>query len=691
MGKRLCLLILAALTAAGAGAQAARNAYIGYVYPAGGQQGTTFPVRLGGQRIDEVSGAIVTGEGVHVQVVDCFRRLNNNDLRLIKEQLNIFRKEELDEESKIIRDKIQCRIDENERQPASQSLATVVLLEVSIDKEASPGLREIRLMTKRGLSNPLSFYVGRLPESSRTAMKISKFQTLGKEYLAQRNRPQEEEEVAISLPCTVNGQIASGEINRYRFHADKGARLVITTLARQLVPYLADAVPGWFQPVLTLRSAEGKEMAFNDDYRFKPDPTLLYEVPKDGEYILSIHDAIYRGREDFVYRITLGETPFITNVFPPGAPAGESAKPDVSGWNLGTAQLQLPAENAEPKIHLIAADRGDALSNYIPFALDTLPECTERKNPITGAQKVTLPVIINGRISKPGDEDVFRFTARKDFVLVAEVNARRLDSPLDSIIKLTAKDGTVIAFNDDHADPGSGLNTHHADSYLRVKLPEDGTYKLHLTDTARQGGEAYTYRLRLGPPQPDFALRTMPSKINFYRKSSSIDVFVIRKDGFDKIIRLKLDSPDDRFQADPVLLTFDQEKVQFKINAKGDLTEPVELNIIGTAKIKGREVSHRAVPSEDWMQAFLWRHLVPAQQLLAYRYTPPKTPQRPLPKEPDTSVVHQDSKTIPPALKQVAGRVKQIETLYREGLLSADLYTKTVTGLLDYKEGVAAK
>ena len=58
-----------------------------------------------------------------------------------------------------------------------------------------------------------------------------------------------------------------------------------------------------------------------------------------------------------------------------------------------------------------------------------------------------------------------------------------------------------------------GVNTHHADSYLMVKLPADGTYYVHLGDTARNGGEEYAYRLRISAPQPDFALRVVPSSV----------------------------------------------------------------------------------------------------------------------------------------------------------------------------------
>jgi hypothetical protein len=680
----VCTLLTAA-----AGAQN-QDAYIGYVYPAGGQQGTVVPVRVGGQRIDGVYDAVVSGEGVDVKVVDCFRRISPNDVRLLREQLQLIKKEkdQADETDREIAERIQQRLDEDQRQPGSQSLATVTLLEVTIDKNALPGRREIRVLTPRGASNPLSFYIGRLPESSRKAMKVSKLQILGKEHLAQRKRPAEEEERTITLPCTVNGQIASGEINRYRFEAKKGDRLVITTLARRLVPYIADAVPGWFQPVITLRNAVGEKMAFNDDFRFKPDPSLLYEVPETGEYILSIHDAIYRGREDFVYRITIGETPFITSVFPPGGTVGGRFRPELNGWNLGSARLRLPGNGAAPGIHYVAADRGDVLSNHIPFALDTLPECNEQKNPVTGVQKVDLPIIVNGRIEEPGNKDAYRFTVTEPCTVVAEVSARRLDSPLDAIIYLTDDNDRIIAFNDDHSDPGSGLNTHHADSYLRVKLPESGTYRLHLTDTARQGGDAYTYRLRLSLPQPDFELRTVPSKINFRGNTAGLEVFIIRKDGFDGSVMINLDPENKEFTGMPAVLNPGEEKTSFTITTtKKDWDEPVALSIIGTATINRDQRIRRAVPSEDWMQAFLWRHLVPAQELLACKYIPPPASAGiQLPQKPDLTGFDKGYKQMSSQEKQVVNRIRQIGQLYRERLLTEELYAETVTGLLEYEE-----
>ena len=288
-------------------------------------------------------------------------------------------------------ERIQRRFAEDERNPAVRSQTELVFAEVTVAPDAKPGRREIRVITKRGVSNPLPFYVGQVPEVARKPMKTMQLPVLGKEYLAQRKRPPEEEEVRVTVPCTMNGQIAAGEMNRYRFQASKGQRLVISAKARELVPYVADGVPGWFQAVLRLRDANGKEVAYNDDFRFNPDPVIYFEVPEDGEYVLTINEALFRGRESFVYRITIGELPFVTSIFPLGGRVGEPVKIEMDGWNLEKTTLAPPPQDAKPGSHLIAATNGKFVSNYVPFALDTLPECLDKEpnDEPSKAQKVT--------------------------------------------------------------------------------------------------------------------------------------------------------------------------------------------------------------------------------------------------------------------------------------------------------------
>ncbi len=128
---------------------------------------------------------------------------------------------------------------------------------------------------------------------------------------------------------------------------------------------------------------------------------------------------------------------------------------------------------------------------------------------------------------------------------MTEVYARRLDSPLDSVLRLTDAAGRQIAFNDDYMDKGNGLDTHHADSRISIKLPADGTYFVHLGDVQQRGGPSYGYRLRVSAPQPDFALRVVPSSINVRPVAPvPITVYALRKDGFSGEISLALkDAP----------------------------------------------------------------------------------------------------------------------------------------------------
>ncbi len=352
-------------------------------------------------------------------------------------------------------------------------------------------------------------------------------------------------EMVVTLPATVNGQIMAGGVDRFRFQARQGQRLVFVVSARELIPYLADAVPGWFKATLALYDAKGNEVAYDDSFRFNPDPVIYYQVPKDGEYVAEIKDSIYRGREDFVYRISMGELPFVTGIFPLGGPAGASTTVDVQGWNLPAARITMDAKDKAPGTYMLSDGRADAASNRVPFAVDTLPECLEKKpndRPET-AQAVTLPIIVNGRIAAPGDVGFFRFEGHAGDEVVAEVYARRLNSPLDSVLTLTDAAGKVLAFNDDHEDKGSGLNTHHADSWLLAKLPVDGAYYVQIGDVQHKGGPDYAYRLRLSPPRPDFDLRLAPSSLLLRGgANATATAYAVRRDGFTGEIGLRLEA-----------------------------------------------------------------------------------------------------------------------------------------------------
>ena len=163
---RFFIPVLIAILATESSAQKKPSAdtYIGYVYPAGGQQGTTVDIRIGGQGLDKVYGATVSGEGVHAKVVECRRKMGNQETRLLKEQINQLKKsDQKNETDREIAIRAKAVLADYVKKPASESLSILIFIRVTIDKDAPPGPREIRLQTARGLSNPRPFHIGQLP------------------------------------------------------------------------------------------------------------------------------------------------------------------------------------------------------------------------------------------------------------------------------------------------------------------------------------------------------------------------------------------------------------------------------------------------------------------------------------------------------------------------------------------------
>lgn len=615
---RLSLAILVLLAVASA-AVAQQSPRLGYAYPGGGKQGTAVEVLVGGQTLEGATAAVVSGSGVTSEVLAFIRPLTAKETQTLRSQQTFL--ENRKSAAAKLKDKaidpriapfvkpwtpadekslaeIRWQLALGQKRMAIPSLAQIVVVRMTIAADSQPGRRELRLLSGNGLSNPISFAVGQLPE-------------VREEDTRPTTQPNK---TPLNLPVTINGQIMPGGVDRFPFNAKKGQKLVLSVSARELMPYIADAVPGWFQAVIALYDEQGKEVAFVDDYRFNPDPVMLYEVPKDGQYSVEIRDSIYRGREDFVYRLSIGELPFVTQAFPLGGRAGEETLVQVRGFNLPVTTVKFDAVGKLPALSSLSVKSGGLMSNAVPFAIDNIAETTEVEpnDSPSSAQSVKLPININGRIGAPGDRDVFRIEGHEGEQIVAEVFARRLGSPMDSILRLTDASGKQLAMNDDHEDKSTGLITHHADSYLTATLPASGTYYLSLAETQHKGGDDYAYRLRIGNPRPDYELRVFPSNITAGTGSIvPIGVHAIRRDGFDGEIKLSLKDAPAGMTMSGASIPAGQERVRLTMTVPATPTTlPVPLHMEGRATIGGHEVVRSAAPSDDRMQAFLYMHLV---------------------------------------------------------------------------------
>ncbi len=127
------------------------------------------------------------------------------------------------------------------------------------------------------------------------------------------------------------------------------------------------------------------------------------------------------------------------------------------------------------------------------------------------------------------------------------------------------------------------------------------------------------------------------------------------------------------------MLKANQETARIVVKTKlRRMEQPVDLTVVGRAKIQNREVAHAAIAAEDRMQAFLWRHLVPAENLKALvldpSYQPPTNRVRP----PKLELTEESTEPVKFTKKQVTGQLRQLDQLFDEWLLTDDFYSHKV-------------
>ncbi|RMF86621.1 MAG: hypothetical protein D6741_21670, partial [Planctomycetota bacterium] len=369
--------------------------HIDHIFPAGGTRGTTLQIEVVGDDLVGSDAVRVSGEGVTGKVV--------------------------------------------ETKPATKTSKAIAVVELTIDADAPVGLRDLRLHSPAGFTNRAFFAVGDLPQVRETEPNslFSQAQQIEK------------------TPVTIDGQITQADIDVFRFSAKAGDTIVCRVEAQRLRPFLADGVPGWFQAVMTLYDTQGRQLAYVDDYYFHPDPVLIFEVPKDGDYVVELRDSIFRGRDDFVYRLTIGKIPFITSVFPRGLNPKQKVTVHLDGVNLPSDTVDVVAPDTPRSLLAVSVEADGIRSNAIPLAV-TAPPTTAEKEPNDtpkAAQAVPVPASIDGRIEKPGDVDFFKIHVSGKQTLAFEVAARRYESPLDSIVTILDATGKQLAENDDVEDP----------------------------------------------------------------------------------------------------------------------------------------------------------------------------------------------------------------------------------------------
>ncbi len=345
-----------------------------------------------------------------------------------------------------------------------------VKVTLAIAADCRLGEHLFRIRTASGISEARTFWVGALPN------------VLEKEPNSEFDKPQ-----PIALGSTVLGSIGGEDVDYYVVDAKKGQRISAEIEGMRLGL-------GFWDPFIAILNDKRFELATSDDSPLTgQDGRCSIIAPADGKYTIMVREASYGGGN--AYRLHIGTFPLPTAVIPAGGKPGEEIEFRFLGDPSGEIKqkIKLPAV-ADPnfRLHCQTAD-GISPTGFKARIVD-VPNFIEVANANTPAKALlgAAPGAFNGVISTAGETDYLKFAAKKGQVFDIHCYARRLGSPLDSVMHISTMTAGVVAApfatNDDSAGP---------DSAFRVTIPQDGEFAITLHDHLRKGGPDYFYRVEL--------------------------------------------------------------------------------------------------------------------------------------------------------------------------------------------------
>jgi hypothetical protein len=307
---------------------------------------------------------------------------------------------------------------------ADEKSADKLPVEVTVGSEARLGIHRVFLQTPRGTTSSVTFAVGDWPE-------VKEVEPNDGGAAAQR----------IATPATlVGGLDRAGDVDAFQFEARAGQEIVFQVVGSSIRSRL--------NAVLTLTDTQGRVLATANAAGSRPEPLLGHRFAATGSYRLELRDFESASGTEVSYRLSIGEFPVVTAVYPLGLRQGTTAAVSLTGYNLGGESKAWVTAPSGPA--------GRRQSVPLPGKFLVAPSLTLGEDPEVeeteaaagpAGQRIEAPVTINGRIhaaGRPPDVDEFRFRARKGQPLVLEVAARRLGSPLDSVIEVVDARGRPI-------------------------------------------------------------------------------------------------------------------------------------------------------------------------------------------------------------------------------------------------------
>ena len=358
---------------------------------------------------------------------------------------------------------------------------------LALAPDAALGPRAIWLRTATGLTNLRTFHVGALREEQ-------ELEPNGSVLDAQWIVPE----------CTLNGVAENEDVDFYAFVGRADEPISIEIEGQRLGDRL-------FDPALALLDDAGFALASCDDSAVgRQDPVLAVVLPADGRYLVRVRESAYRGAGNCRYRLHVRRFHPPVTTLPLGGRRGEELTLRLieADGDVRDATLRLPEARARGgwvpagvASVPVAAQRDMASAWLRVVDLDNALEL-EPNDDLAGATPFEAPAALNGVLERAGDVDRYVFSAKKGESFELAVFARRLRTPVDSVLAVQQPDGKTLVANDDDGGP---------DSRLSFKAPHDGEFIVTLRDQLMRGGPEFAYRIELAAPRPGVSV-SIPSE-----------------------------------------------------------------------------------------------------------------------------------------------------------------------------------
>ena len=474
-----------------------------WIYPLGGRTGTRLKAEVEGRLLQEVHAVWSPVPGLRGAV---------QEVRQVSEETK-----EVEESS----------YGDKGKAPTQQ-----VIIELKIGPEVPSGIHSLHLVSKKGISNPLSFLVSSDP------VMIELGDSGGVDSEPRTVRP----------PLILNGRISSdGEVDSYALEVTAGE-----AYSFQL-----------FSPVETFRSTlrlfreEGSwlrgempaELEFSHKGGYRPSQAKhwRHRFSRGGRYLVAVGSVYGKSEPEFVYQL---------RIVPAGNGSGYGGWPESEGpgkWSerqylreLTPGRLRQlwartikPADSAPGSKAGSGNEKGLRGSTPTPGSrgpssdgANSAPVVFEENEPNGSrgrALTVSLPALISGSIDAPGDVDFFRFQLPAGQTLVFEVETPRMSPPVFSpSLKVLDSAGHPLFDNKHRKIALTRQDPIFLVELLKLHLPDRGTcsigslaffesleakmvaefgvageYTLQIGDlTSEQGHSVHAYRVLIRPAIP---------------------------------------------------------------------------------------------------------------------------------------------------------------------------------------------